>query len=161
MVYGRKPKHGLSLLSLAKFGDRVDCSTEGLRKCKFLGTGPMGKRVSQLSAHRVDGYFLDGCVFQGQKNSSLLVHDAHWYLVQNFTTDIPRAKRWQALRQDSGDPFAFAPRVKEVYERMGIDYTDKFLVFSDALDLEKALALKNQCDRLGIKCEQAYMLLLP
>lgn len=71
---------------------------------------------------------------------------------QDFAQDSHFAKHWTGLRQDSGDPFAYAPRAKEVYERLGVDYRTKMIIFSDALTVEKALALKKQCDELAFKC---------
>ncbi|KAF9779428.1 nicotinate phosphoribosyltransferase [Thelephora terrestris] len=68
---------------------------------------------------------------------------------QDFVKDPERAKRWGALRQDSGDPFVYAPRAREIYQSMGIDHTTKMIVYSDGLNVEKALALKKQCDKLG------------
>ncbi|KAH9995740.1 nicotinate phosphoribosyltransferase [Russula vinacea] len=59
---------------------------------------------------------------------------------QNFTADVDRARRWHGLRQDSGDPFVFAPQAKEA---------EKVIVYSDWLNVEKAIALKKQCDELG------------
>ena len=32
---------------------------------------------------------------------------------------------------------------------MGIDSRDKIIIFSDALDLDKAIGLKKQCDEIG------------
>lgn len=72
--------------------------------------------------------------------------------LQNFTDDPDRARRWIGLRQDSGDPFTFAPRSKAFYANLGIDYREKMLIFSDSLNLDKALQLKRQCDELGFKC---------
>ena len=46
----------------------------------------------------------------------------------------------------------FAARAKEIYESLGIDYREKMIIFSDALNLEKALKLKKQCDEIGFKC---------
>jgi nicotinate phosphoribosyltransferase len=60
-----------------------------------------------------------------------------------------RAHRWTGLRQDSGDPFFFGPRVKAMYESIGIDHESKTLVYSDALTIDKCLAIKRQCDELG------------
>jgi nicotinate phosphoribosyltransferase len=68
---------------------------------------------------------------------------------QEFVKNPTRAQRWKGLRQDSGDPFTFAPWAKAVYESMGIDHKEKMIIFSDALNLGKALALKKQCDTLG------------
>ncbi|TFY72028.1 hypothetical protein EVG20_g971 [Dentipellis fragilis] len=58
---------------------------------------------------------------------------------QDFTADPARARRWRGLRQDSGDPFVFAGEAKEVYERMGIDYREKMIIYSDALNEDKRL----------------------
>lgn len=66
-----------------------------------------------------------------------------------FITDPDRARRWGGLRQDSGDPVTFAMRAKEVYEKLGIDWTTKVLVFSDGLDLQTALDLHRQIQHLG------------
>jgi len=68
---------------------------------------------------------------------------------KSFVIDPSRAKRWAGLRQDSGDPYVFAPNAKKVYESMGIDSRDKIIIFSDALDLDKAIGLKKQCDEIG------------
>jgi len=70
---------------------------------------------------------------------------------KTFAADPDRAKRWTGLRQDSGDPYVFAPNAKKVYESMGIDSCDKVIVFSDGLDKDKALGLKKQCDEIGFK----------
>ena len=66
---------------------------------------------------------------------------------------MERARRWHGLRQDSGDPFIFAPQAKEVYERLGIDPGEKTVVYSDWLNVDKAIALKQQCDEIGVSRE--------
>ena len=63
--------------------------------------------------------------------------------------DPERARRWKGLRQDSGDPFVYAPRAKQVYESLGIDPREKTIIFSDALSVGKAKKLKAQCDEVG------------
>jgi len=68
---------------------------------------------------------------------------------QDFVKDPERAKRWTGLRQDSGDPFVYAPRAREIYQSMNIDHTTKTIVYSDALTVDKALRLKKQCDEVG------------
>ena len=71
---------------------------------------------------------------------------------QDFVAYPRFAKQWAGLRQDSGDPFSFAHRAKAVYQQVGVDYTQKFVIFSDALDVEKAVKLKKECDGIGLKC---------
>ncbi|MBF1995576.1 nicotinate phosphoribosyltransferase [Serratia symbiotica] len=51
------------------------------------------------------------------------------------------AQRYQGLRHDSGDPFAWGTKAIAHYRALGIDPMSKTLVFSDNLDLDKALAL--------------------
>ncbi|KZT63456.1 nicotinate phosphoribosyltransferase [Daedalea quercina L-15889] len=68
---------------------------------------------------------------------------------KDFVADPERARRWQGLRQDSGDPFVYAPRAKEIYESLGIDYHEKKIIYSDSLSVEKAKKLKAQCDEIG------------
>lgn len=46
----------------------------------------------------------------------------------------------------------YAPRAKGVYESLGIDHREKMIIFSDSVDVDKALKLKKQCDELGFKC---------
>ncbi|KAJ2914492.1 hypothetical protein MD484_g5922, partial [Candolleomyces efflorescens] len=69
---------------------------------------------------------------------------------QEFAEDTPRAQRWTGLRQDSGDPFLFGPRVKALYESLGIDPATKLLVYSDSLSTEKAVKIREQCTSLGL-----------
>ncbi|KAI0297289.1 nicotinate phosphoribosyltransferase [Multifurca ochricompacta] len=68
---------------------------------------------------------------------------------QDFAVNVERARRWLGLRQDSGDPFAFAPQAREAYERLAIDYREKTIIYSDSLDLDKVIALKKQCEDIG------------
>jgi len=63
-----------------------------------------------------------------------------------------RAARWSGLRQDSGDPFVFAPNAKKIYGKLGIDHTQKMIIFSDGLDVDKVLKLKAQSDAEGFLC---------
>lgn len=51
------------------------------------------------------------------------------------------ASRYQGLRHDSGDPVQWGEKAIAHYEKLGIDPQSKTLVFSDNLDLDKALAL--------------------
>jgi nicotinate phosphoribosyltransferase len=51
------------------------------------------------------------------------------------------ANRYQGLRHDSGDPVEWGEKAIAHYQRLGIDPKSKTLVFSDNLNLDKALAL--------------------
>ncbi|KKW50605.1 nicotinate phosphoribosyltransferase [Pantoea ananatis] len=51
------------------------------------------------------------------------------------------ARRYQGLRHDSGDPVEWGEKALAHYQQLGIDPQSKTLVFSDNLNLDKALAL--------------------
>ena len=51
------------------------------------------------------------------------------------------AERYQGLRPDSGDPVEWGEKAIAHYEKLGIDPMSKVLVFSDNLDLAKAVEL--------------------
>ncbi|EKN4206865.1 nicotinate phosphoribosyltransferase [Yersinia ruckeri] len=54
---------------------------------------------------------------------------------------LPFATRYQGLRHDSGDPLEWGEKAIAHFIKLGIDPMSKTLVFSDNLDLEKALNL--------------------
>ncbi|MFV0548806.1 MAG: nicotinate phosphoribosyltransferase [Limnobaculum xujianqingii] len=54
---------------------------------------------------------------------------------------IQFASQYEGLRHDSGDPFEWGEKAIAHYQNLGIDPLTKMLVFSDNLDLDKALAL--------------------
>ena len=78
----------------------------------------------------------------------------------DFASDPTRALRWGTLRQDSGDPFTFLREAKKVWadveQKAGVRNKDgvvakgKRVIFSDGLDVEKAVALQKGCDELKI-----------
>lgn len=51
------------------------------------------------------------------------------------------AERYQGLRHDSGDPVEWGEKAIAHYQKLGIDPMSKVLVFSDNLDLKKAVDL--------------------
>ena len=46
------------------------------------------------------------------------------------------------MRQDSGDPRVFVDRIVGRYRELGIDPSTKSLVFSDSLNVDKAIGLQ-------------------
>ena len=55
-----------------------------------------------------------------------------------------RARRYRGVRQDSGDPAAFAERAIAWYENFGVDPRAKSVVFSDGLELPDILDLQSR-----------------
>ncbi len=60
-----------------------------------------------------------------------------------FFRDFDRlfSKAYDGARHDSGDPYQWGERLIAHYEQFGIDPRAKFAVFSDGLDMPRALAL--------------------
>jgi hypothetical protein len=111
----------------------------------------MGRCLRQAPINSPDRYILYKGIFPSKFTcfSSFLIFSRCY---QDFTADRERAERWSGLRQDSGDPFAFAPKAREIYTSLGIDHASKMIVYSDALTVDKVLDLKRQCDQEGLKC---------
>jgi nicotinate phosphoribosyltransferase len=60
--------------------------------------------------------------------------------------DLLFAKAYDGARHDSGDPFVWCERLLAHYDRLGIDSRTKTAVFSDGLDIDKAVALSQAFD---------------
>ena len=61
----------------------------------------------------------------------------------NFTRE--HAHLFSSLRIDSGDEYEIADRAIEAYQKLGINPTQKTLIFSNSLDFPKALAIQQYC----------------
>ena len=68
--------------------------------------------------------------------------------LKDFTEDL--AQKCSGVRQDSGDPIAFVPRIVRHYKEHNVDPRTKIIVFSDSLDIERCLELKKWADKHGI-----------
>lgn len=73
-------------------------------------------------------------------------------LTDTYTSDVffknfsrKHAKLFDGIRQDSGDEFKFIMKAIARYKELGIDPTTKTIVFSNALDFEKAREIKEYC----------------
>ena len=66
-------------------------------------------------------------------------------------------RRWRGLRQDSGDSRAFVQRAVDTYRKIGVDPSDKLVVFSDGaspltgLDVQRCLELLEYSRSAGIR----------
>ncbi|KAF8883545.1 nicotinate phosphoribosyltransferase [Infundibulicybe gibba] len=69
---------------------------------------------------------------------------------KDFVSDPERVHRWKGLRHDSGSPFSFAVRAKGMYDQLGINPAEKLMVYSDSLDVHRALEVKKYNDSLGL-----------
>lgn len=62
---------------------------------------------------------------------------------KNFTLEL--ASVYNGVRHDSGDALEFADKVVAHYEKLGIDPMAKTIVFSDGLNVDKALEIAEYC----------------
>ncbi|PIE62594.1 MAG: nicotinate phosphoribosyltransferase [Desulfobacter postgatei] len=65
------------------------------------------------------------------------------FFLKAFTRD--RAGKFFGVRQDSGDPEAFTRNIISHYREKGIDPATKVIVFSDGLDVERAIKIHKFC----------------
>lgn len=65
--------------------------------------------------------------------------------------DLYFAKLFNGVRQDSGDPIEVGNKVIDHYKKLGIEPKTKTIVFSDCLDVRKALALNEKfSDKINV-----------
>lgn len=55
--------------------------------------------------------------------------------------DLALAQQYSGVRQDSGDPIVWGEKAIAHYQQLGIDAQQQKLIFSDGLDINKALAI--------------------
>lgn len=78
-------------------------------------------------------------------------------LTDTYTTDVflrnfskKHGALFTSLRHDSGDAFVFIDKAIRRYEELRINPKLKYIVFSDSLNVDKAINIKNYCgDRIG------------
>lgn len=73
------------------------------------------------------------------------------YTTDSFLSNFSRkqAKLFDGVRCDSGDEIEFIDNLIQRYKSLGIDPTTKTIIFSNALNFEKALKIYNYCgDRI-------------
>lgn len=78
-------------------------------------------------------------------------------LTDTYTTDIflrnfskKHAALFTSLRHDSGDPLVFTDKAIRRYEELRVNPKLKYIVFSDSLNVDKAIKIKEYCgNRIG------------
>ena len=78
-------------------------------------------------------------------------------LTDTYTTDVfmrnfskKHAMLYTSVRHDSGDPFIFTDKVIQRYQELRVDPKIKYIIFSDGLNVERAIEIANYCKgRIG------------
>lgn len=86
-------------------------------------------------------------------NADLGIALTDTYGVDSFLKNFNKrlSKLYDGVRQDSGCPFEFTDKIIKHYKTYGIDPMSKIIIFSDGLDVNKAVEINNYCKN-KIKC---------
>jgi nicotinate phosphoribosyltransferase len=98
-----------------------------------------GQALYPLPIHQKEMLYMWAREFQGDLGCALSDTLGRDYFLKDFTLDL--AKLFDGTRQDSGDPYSYGRRIVNHYEKLGIDPKTKYIVFSDNLNIDKAIAL--------------------
>ncbi|WP_019342273.1 nicotinate phosphoribosyltransferase [Stutzerimonas stutzeri] len=135
-------------LSEAFPGHFVGTSNVHLARC--LNLKPMGTMAhewimahQQLGPRLIDSQSAALDCWAREYRGALGIAITDCITMDAFTADFDLylAKLFDGLRHDSGDPVEWAEKAIAHYERLGIDPMTRQLVFSDGLDLPKALGI--------------------
>lgn len=145
--------HSMLIANLLSQENNTLIGTSNVHLAKQFDITPIG-----TLAHE---WFMFHAVLAGYGMANSLSQDA-WVqvyrgdlgiaLTDTYTTDVflssfdtLHAKLFDGVRQDSGDPIAFVQTMIRHYEKTHVDPTTKTIVFSDGLDIDKAVAIHNEC----------------
>jgi len=93
-----------------------------------------------LYSHQKDMLYIWAKEFQGDLGIALPDTLGLDYFLKDFSLDL--AKLFDGIRHDSGDPIKFGNKIIEYYKQLNIDPLTKTIVFSDSLDIKKAIELQ-------------------
>lgn len=82
-------------------------------------------------------------VFHGHLGIALTDTYTTDHFLQSF--DAIKARLFDGVRQDSGDPYVFVDKLVAHYEKLRINPMTKTIVFSDNLDAKRAISIKQYC----------------
>ena len=96
----------------------------------------IGPRLENAQKAALEGWVQEFRGDLGYALTDVITYDA---FLRDF--DLYYAKLFDGVRHDSGDPFVFAEKTIAKFQSYGIDPASKVVVFSDSLNLPKALLL--------------------
>ena len=108
----------------------------------------IGPRLENAQKVALEGWVQEFRGNLGYALTDVITYDA---FLRDF--DLYYAKLFDGVRHDSGDPFVFAEKTIEKFKSFGIDPSSKGVVFSDSLNLKKALLL---CEAYEGKLRTSY-----
>ena len=170
---GKVELSNIHQLSFSEFGTRrrfsfdvQDKVVEYLKEHSLYCTGTsncyfaMKYDMKPMGTHPHEWFMFHGAQF-GYKHANYLalenwvkVYDgdlgtalSDTYTSDSFLSNLSRkqAKLFDGVRCDSGNEFEFTDKLIARYKEFGIDTTTKTIIFSNALDFDKALKIQQYC----------------
>jgi len=108
----------------------------------------IGPRLENAQKAALEGWVQEFRGNLGYALTDVITYDA---FLRDF--DLYYAKLFDGVRHDSGDPFVFAEKTIAKFRSFGINPAEKVAVFSDSLNLRKALLL---CEAYEGKLRTSY-----
>jgi nicotinate phosphoribosyltransferase len=108
----------------------------------------IGPRLENAQKAALEGWVQEYRGHLGYALTDVITYDA---FLRDF--DLYYAKLFDGVRHDSGDPFVFAEKTIRKFQSLGINPAEKVAVFSDSLNLRKALLL---CEAYEGKLRTSY-----
>lgn len=117
--------------------------------------------IGVIGTHPHEWFMFHGAIFGYQQANYLALEnwvkiydgDLGIALSDTYTSEVffdnfskKHAKLFDGVRQDSGNEFEFVDKAIARYKEHGIDATTKTIIFSNALNFEKALEIKRYCE---------------
>jgi len=133
--------------------------TSNVHLAHEFDTKPIGTQAHEWFMFHAAKYGYKMANYQAMEHwSEVFRGDLGIALSDTLTTDIffqsfdkKFSKLYDGVRHDSGDPIEFTKKVIAHYEKMGIDTKSKAIIFSDGLNPQRAVEIKDFC-RGKIKC---------
>ena len=135
-------------------------ATSNMHIARILGLTPGGTMAHEMfqcaqalypiTTHHEDLMFDWYSEFGSYLDCALSDTLGHKYFLTRFNKNY--VNMYDGTRQDSGDPFVYGDDIWNHYRRYGIDPKTKYVVFSDSLDIPKAIKLHNAYkDDIGVR----------
>jgi len=128
------------------FAKKLGCKPIGTMAHEFCQAMAVLESLNRPNKHMMKKWY---SVYNGHLGIAL----TDTYGLEAFLEDfnLKLAKLFDGVRHDSGCPFRFADQIITHYKGLGIDPKSKTIVFSDSLNVKKAIELNEYC-KGRIKC---------
>lgn len=139
---------GTSNMYLAMKYGLTPCGTMAHEEIELVGQGYPWHNPAYSNKYMMEAWIKEYDTDNGIYLTDCVTTDC---FLLDFTKSF--AKQFSGVRHDSGDPVEWGEKILAHYEKLGIDARQKTLLFSDALDFEKAEKLYQ---RFTGRCQVAF-----